>query len=71
MTSAVMGANAPDGAKSAVHPQIWPSPKWPLPTDTSVEQRVQALLKKMTLEEKIGQIVQGDISSVTPDDVRK
>jgi beta-glucosidase len=71
MTSSVMGANAPDGAKSAVHPQIWPSPKWPLPTDTSVEQRVQALLKKMTLEEKIGQIVQGDISSVTPDDVRK
>ena len=33
-------------------------------------QRAQALLDKMTLEEKIGQVIQGDISTVTPADAR-
>jgi beta-glucosidase len=71
MTTPVMAANAPDSSVATVHPQIWPSPTWPLPRDGALEQRVQALLKKMTLEEKIGQIVQADIGSVTPDDARK
>ena len=51
-------------------PSIWPAPKWPLPPDPALEQRVQALLKRMTLEEKVGQVIQGDIASLTPDDVR-
>ena len=49
----------------------WPSPAWPLAPDTALEQRVQALLKAMTLEEKVGQVIQGDISTVTPDDLRQ
>lgn len=71
MTTPVMAANTPESSLATVHPQIWPSPAWPLPRDGALEQRVQALLKKMTLEEKIGQIVQADIGSVTPDDARK
>lgn len=31
----------------------------------------EAILAKMTLEEKIGQVIQGDISSAKPEDVRK
>ncbi len=31
---------------------------------------MQTLLKRMTLEEKVGQVIQGDINSLTPDDVR-
>ncbi len=38
--------------------------------NAAAEQRVQALLKRMTLEEKVGQVIQGDIDSLTPDDVR-
>ena len=52
------------------NPSIWPAPRWPLPADPAIEQRVQALLKRMTLEEKVGQVIQGDIASLTPDDVR-
>ena len=52
------------------NPAIWPAPRWPLPADPAIEQRVQALLKRMTLEEKVGQVIQGDIASLTPDDVR-
>ena len=32
---------------------------------------MQDLLAKMSVEEKVGQTVQGDIGSLTPDDVRK
>ncbi|MGH8314640.1 MAG: glycoside hydrolase family 3 protein, partial [Steroidobacterales bacterium] len=55
----------------AVHPPTWPAVKWPLPADAALEARVQALIQKMTLEEKVGQLVQGDINSMTPDDMRK
>ena len=44
---------------------------WPLPPDARLEARVDALLKRMTLEEKVGQTIQADIGSVTPDDVRR
>jgi len=62
-------AKAEDPA--AVHPEIWPSPKWPLARDAALEEKVAALLKKMTVEEKVGQVVQGDIGSMTPADMKK
>ena len=46
---------------AAVHPEIWPAPKWPFAKDAALEEKVAALLKKMTVEEKVGQVVQGDI----------
>jgi beta-glucosidase len=39
--------------------------------DPAVEARIVELLKQMTLEQKVGQMVQPDIRNVTPDDVRK
>ena len=39
--------------------------------DNAIEAKVAALLARMTLEQKVGQMVQPDIRSVTPDDVRK
>jgi beta-glucosidase len=56
---------------AAVHPEIWPSPKWPFDKDAALEDKVSALLKKMTVEEKVGQVVQGDIASITPADMKK
>lgn len=58
-------------AGGTIHPERWPAPTWPLPADPALETRVDALLETMTLEEKVGQIVQGDISSLTPEDVRR
>jgi len=65
------GAAAAAPSPTAVHPDAWPAVKWPLVADAALEARVQELLKKMTLEEKVGQIVQGDINSLTPEDMRK
>jgi len=56
---------------AAVHPEIWPSPKWPFDKDAALDDKVAALLKKMTVEEKVGQVIQGDIASITPADMKK
>lgn len=53
------------------HPAIWPRYTYPVPRDPATEAMIADLLRRMTLEEKIGQLVQGDISTVTPDDVRR
>ena len=36
-----------------------------------MEARITALMARMSLEQKVGQVVQGDIASITPDDVRR
>lgn len=71
MTCATAAEDSADGSRSAVHPDAWPSPKWPFQADAALEARVQKILKTLTLEEKVGQVVQADIASVTPDDARK
>ena len=46
---------------------------WPAITartaDPAIETRIDALIAAMSLEQKVGQIIQGDIGSTTPDDV--
>ena len=59
---------ASDGS---IHPEQWPQVQWPFAADPALEKKVEDLLASMTLEEKVGQVVQGDIASITPDDVRK
>src|SRR5262245_27007885 len=65
----VAAAKAEDPA--AVHPEIWPSPKWPFAPDAALEEKVATLLKKLTVEEKVGQVIQGDIASMKPEDMKK
>ncbi|NQD36436.1 exo 1,3/1,4-beta-D-glucan glucohydrolase [Permianibacter sp. IMCC34836] len=54
-----------------IHPERWPQQSSPLPVDPALEAKVSALLARMTLEEKVGQIIQADIDSVTPEQVRR
>jgi beta-glucosidase len=75
MTPFAAGADEVPSAGAAAlspvtHPSIWPNPRWPLNTDAATERRVQSLIQRMTVEEKVGQVVQADIASVTPEDVR-
>lgn len=56
---------------SPVDPSLWPQRVSPIPVDAAVEARISALMLRMTLEEKVGQVVQADLDSVTPEDVRK
>ncbi|GIU67812.1 glycoside hydrolase family 3 protein [Candidatus Phycosocius spiralis] len=58
-------------ANAAVaHPQLWPLAQSPQAFRTpALEARVSQLLASLTLEEKIGQMIQADISSITPADL--
>ncbi|KAF1716393.1 1,4-beta-D-glucan glucohydrolase [Pseudoxanthomonas yeongjuensis] len=65
-------AGDPEANRSAqAHPGLWPAMRSPVKQDPELERRVRELLSRMSVEEKVGQVVQGDIASVTPEDVRK
>lgn len=54
-----------------IHPELWPHAQSPIARDPAIEARIAALLTQMTLEEKVGQIIQADFNSVTAEDVRR
>jgi beta-glucosidase len=59
-------------AASAPRPEgNWPDIQSKVRQDARQEARVNAILSRMSLEEKVAQIVQPDIGSITPDDVKK
>jgi beta-glucosidase len=49
---------------------LWPKQPPALAYDAELEARVEALLRRMTPAQKAGQLVQADIGSITPDDLR-
>ena len=53
-----------------VHPQTWPQLPPALSPDTQLEQRIDRLLAHMTVEQKVGQLIQADIGSITPEELR-
>lgn len=56
-------------ADATVTPESWPEARQPLAPDAELEAAVAELLGRMSLEEKVGQVIQPDIQNVTPDDV--
>lgn len=41
-----------------------------IPDDEDIDQQIQAILFEMSLDEKVGQMVQAERSSITPDDIK-
>lgn len=72
----VAGAMKPqDAAANAqaagiAHPELWPAYRYPVPRQPDDEARIDDLLARMSLEEKVGQLVQADLCCVTPEDVK-
>ena len=64
-------AGALQHSAGVAHPDIWPKYHWPVAPDARAEAKIADLLSRMTIEEKVGQLVQGDIAFTTPDDLRK
>lgn len=64
--------NDKDVEKSAnlVNPEEWTSIK-PIPLDPAIEAQIDTLLPKLTLEQKVGQVIQGDSGSITPEEVKQ
>ncbi|MCS7469707.1 exo 1,3/1,4-beta-D-glucan glucohydrolase [Stieleria sp. ICT_E10.1] len=55
---------------SVVHPDRWPTARSPIGLDDAIETRIGELIGKMTLRQKVGQVIQADIGSIQPDDLK-
>jgi beta-glucosidase len=62
---------APQTAADAVNPQNWPQARSRGLVDAATEARIDKLLARMSLEEKVGQIIQTDITAIVPEDLRR
>ncbi len=71
MTVAATVVAAATAASDTIHPLLWPVVTPGLRLDPKIEQRVDHLLATLTWEEKVGQLVQADIGSITPEDLRR
>ena len=57
-------------ANPVINPENWPVIETP-PLDPAVEAQITEIISKMTLEQKVGQVIQADSGSVTPAEVKK
>jgi beta-glucosidase len=65
--AAVAADSSPVTAQQSV---IWPSVISAVPRDPRIEARIADLLRQLTLEQKVAQMVQADIRYITPEDVK-
>ena len=68
-TSAAIAQASQQPAASIAHPALWPSVNAQPKRDPRIEKRIDALLKSMSVEDKVGQLIQVDIGSIKPADV--
>lgn len=59
------------GAPGVADPSLWPQLAIPETSQPGDEGRIADLISRMTLEEKVGQLIQADLNNVTPEDVRR
>jgi beta-glucosidase len=63
-------AGVPASPDSSVHPNLWPGAAPAVTTDRT-DRFVDRLLKQLSLEEKVGQMIQADIASISPAELRQ
>ncbi len=56
----------PTSGQGVANPANWPAYDYPVQLSSAQEARITGLISRMSLEEKIGQLVQADLCCVTP-----
>src|SRR5688500_11835836 len=69
--AALVTAMASAEDRGVAHPELWPKSQSRGLIDPQTERFVESLLAKMSLEEKVGQMIQADTSAVKPEDLRQ
>ncbi len=59
------------GQAAVVHPQLWGSVPAALAPDPRLERHIDRLMGCLTLRQKVGQLIQADISAIRPSDLRR
>lgn len=54
-----------------VHPKLWPVARSPVGLDSAMEKRISDIMAKMTIEEKVGQVIQPEWKSITPAEAKQ
>jgi len=71
LASGAIARDAPSQPSAIAHPALWPAAHSPRAiADAATEAKISALIARMTIEQKVGQIVQADISTITPEDLK-
>ena len=64
--------NVPDATQSKnQNPSLWPQPVSKVAKDPAMEKKIDALVAKMTLEQKVGQTIQPEIRNISLADIKK
>jgi beta-glucosidase len=71
LCTASVSAAANGSSSGVANPANWPKVINPVAPNAAIEAKIKSLLAKMSIEQKVGQVVQADIGSVTPEDVYK
>jgi beta-glucosidase len=64
-------SEATPAAPGVADPAKWPVVADPVRADPAIERRIHSIMAKMSIEQKVGQVIQADVGSVTPDDVAR
>ena len=67
----VAAANTSEKSEPTGDLTLWPSLKPALPANAELEARLETILKSMTLEQKVAQMIQPEIRDITVADMRK
>ena len=51
--------------------EIWPRPESPFEEDVALDELVDNIFLQMSIEEKVGQVIQAEIQSITPEQAKK
>ena len=63
-------STTPEAARA--DPSLWPAAHSPAAiTSPQTEAAIDAIIARLTLEQKVGQVIQGDISAITPADLAR
>src|SRR3982074_580995 len=54
-----------------VRPEMWPMAKSPVGLDATIEKRITGMLRQMSIEEKIGQVIQPEWKTIKPGEVTR
>jgi beta-glucosidase len=57
-------------SNATAHPELWPQGRSTGLVDDKTEAFITDLMSKMSLREKVGQMIQGDMEAAVPDDLR-
>ena len=64
-------SSSADAPATVIHAQLWPKAHSRGLSDERTEARIKELLAQLSIEEKVGQVVQADFAHITPSDLRR